>query len=63
MGGDLNVPNTLPLRAYSWPVTLQFDGQALDGRLSLLVGEDGNLVDSSLGISRLGSAAIGGTFK
>ena len=63
LGGDLNVPNTLPLRAYSWPVTLQFDGQALDGRLSLLVGEDGNLVDSSLGISRLGSAAIGGTFK
>ena len=63
MGADLNVPNTLPLRAYSWPVTLTFDAQQLDGRLSLLVGEDGNLVDSSLGISRLGSAAIGGTFK
>jgi hypothetical protein len=63
LGADLNVPNTLPLRAYSWPVTLAFDGQSLDGRLSLLVGEDGNLVDSSLGISRLGSAAIGGTFK
>jgi hypothetical protein len=31
--------------------------------LSLLVGEDGNLVDSWLGISRLGSAAISGTFK
>ncbi|HEY1412487.1 MAG TPA: hypothetical protein VGF36_10110 [Rhodopila sp.] len=63
LGADLNVPNTLPLRAYSWPVTLSFDGQALDGRLSLLVGEDGNLVDSALGISRLGSAAITGTFK
>jgi hypothetical protein len=63
LGADLNVPNTLPLHAYSWPVTLAFDGQALDGRLSLLVGEDGNLVDSWLGISRLGSAAIGGTFK
>ena len=63
LGADLNVPNTLPLRAYSWPVTLSFDGQPLDGRLSLLVGEDGNLVDSWLGISRLGSAAIGGTFK
>jgi hypothetical protein len=63
LGADLNVPNTLPLRAYSWPVTLAFDGQPLDGRLSLLVGEDGNLVDSWLGISRLGSAAVGGTFK
>ena len=63
LGADLNVPNTLPLRAYSWPVTLSFDDQTLDGRLSLLVGEDGNLVDSSLGISRLGSAAISGTFK
>ncbi len=63
LGADLNVPNTLPLRAYSWPVTLSFDGQPLDGRLSLLVGEDGNLVDSWLGISRLGSAAVSGTFK
>jgi len=63
LGADLNVPNTLPLRGYSWPVTLLFDGQPLDGRLSLLVGEDGNLVDSWLGISRLGSAAIGGTFR
>lgn len=63
LGADLNVPNTLPLRGYSWPVTLLFDGQPLDGRLSLLVGEDGNLVDSWLGISRLGSAAVGGTFR
>ena len=63
LGADLNIPNTLPLRAYAWPVTLAFDGQSLDGRLSLLVGEDGNLVDSWLGISRLTSAAIGGTFK
>jgi hypothetical protein len=63
MGADLNVPNTLPLHAYVWPVTLWFDGQALDGRLSLLVGEDGNLVDSTVGISRLGSAAVSGTFK
>lgn len=63
LGADLNVPNTLPLRAYSWPVTLLFDGQPLDGRLSLLVGEGGNLVDSWLGVSRLGSAAISGTFR
>jgi hypothetical protein len=63
LGGDLNVPNTMPVRAYAWPVTLAFDNQDLDGRLSLLVGADGNLVDSALGISRLGAAAITGTFK
>jgi hypothetical protein len=62
VGADLNVPNTLPLRVFSWPVSMDFSGQLLDGRLSLLVGEDGNLVDSSLGISRLGSAALTGTF-
>jgi hypothetical protein len=63
LGADLNVPNTMPVRAYAWPVTLAFDNQDLNGRLSLLVGADGNLVDSTLGISRLGSAAITGTFK
>jgi hypothetical protein len=63
LGADLNVPNTMPVRAYAWPVTLAFDNQDLDGRLSLLVGPDGNLVDSTLGVSRLGSAAITGTFK
>lgn len=63
LGADLNVPNTLPVNAYSWPVTLNFDGQTLDGRLSLLSGEDGNLVDSTLGISRLGSAALTGMFR
>lgn len=44
-------------------MTLTFNGPALDGRLSLLVGEDGNLVDSGLGISRLRSAEVGGIFK
>lgn len=63
IGADLNVPNTLPLQAWSWPVTLSFDGQSLDGRLSLLTGADGNLVDSWIGISRLGSSALSGTFR
>jgi hypothetical protein len=44
-------------------VTLTFDNQKLDGRVSLLNGEDGNLVDSWIGISRLGSAALNGTFR
>lgn len=63
LGADLNVPNSVPLRAYAWPVVMDFRGQALDGRLSLLVGEEGNLIDSWLGISRLGSAALAGTFR
>jgi hypothetical protein len=63
IGTDLNVPNTRPLRALAWPLTLDFGGQPLDGRLSLLVGEDGILVDSWLGVSRMGSAAITGTFR
>jgi len=53
LGADLNVPNTIPLRARS--VTMNFAGQPLDGRLSLLVGDDGILVDSRLGVSGLGS--------
>ncbi len=63
IGTDLNVPNTLPLRSVVWPVIMDFSGTPLDGRLSLLVGEDGFLVDSWLGVSRLGSAAITGTFR
>ena len=63
IGTDLNVPNTRPLRALAWPITMDFGGQPLDGRLSLLVGEDGILVDSWLGVSRMGSTPMTGTFR
>ncbi len=63
LGADLNVPNTLPVLARSYAVTLQLGGQALDGRLSLLVGEGGDLVDSTLGVSRLSSVVVTGTFR
>jgi hypothetical protein len=63
IGTDLNVPNTVPLRSLTWPVAVDFGGQTLDGRLSLLVAEDGTLVDSWLGVSRLGLAGINGTFR
>jgi len=62
IGTDLNVPNILPTNDYTYSVDMQFQGQSLEGRLSLLAGTDGNLVDSWLGISRLGSAALHGTF-
>ena len=63
MGADLNVPNTLPVRAYAYGVSLQMQGQALDGRMALLAGEDGDLVDSWLGISRLSVGLVAGTFR
>ena len=63
LGSDLNVPNTLPVRAQAYGVTLQMQGQELAGRLSLLVGADGDLVDSWLGISRLSVTSVGGTFR
>nr|WP_321983598.1 hypothetical protein [uncultured Lichenicoccus sp.] len=63
MGADLNVPNLLPVAAYDVPVSLVMDNQSLDGRLSLLTDQDGALVDSWLGISRLGSTGLDGSFR
>jgi hypothetical protein len=62
IGADLNVPNTLPSRVQNYQVTLDFTGQRLDGRLSLLTNTEGDLVDSWIGISRLTSALLTGTF-
>ncbi len=63
MGADLNVPNLLPVSSYDVPVSLVMDNQSLDGRLSLLADQDGALVDSWLGISRLGSTGLDGSFR
>lgn len=63
IGPDLNLAEVLPARAYDYAVSLDFDRDQLEGRLSLLVGADGGLVDSWLGIARLGSAALTGTFR
>jgi hypothetical protein len=63
IGADLNVPNTLPVKAFTYAVTLDFGDQKLDGHLSLLTNAAGDLVDSWLGISRLSSAVLMGTFR
>lgn len=63
IGADLNVPNTLPAKAYNYAITLNLDNQMLDGRLSLLTNAEGDLVDSWIGISRMSSALLGGTFR
>lgn len=63
MGADLNVPNLLPVAAHDYAVALTMDNQPLEGRLSLLTDGDGVLVDSWLGISRLGSTGLDGSFR
>jgi hypothetical protein len=63
IGPDLNLGEALPSRARDYAITVDFDGQKLEGRLSLLTDPDGTLVDSWIGIARLGSAALTGGFR
>ena len=63
MGSDLNVPNVLPVRAATYDVSLAFGSDTLDGKLALLAGADGELVDSWIGISRLPDAGVTGTYR
>lgn len=62
MGSDLNVPNVLPVREANYDVSLVFGGETLDGKLALLAGTDGQLVDSWIGISRLPDSGVTGMF-
>ena len=63
LGADLNVPNLLPVGSHDYRVVLTMDNQPLEGRLSLLTDAEGALVDSWLGISRLGSTGLDGSFR
>ncbi len=63
MGSDLNVPNVLPVQAATYDVSLSFGSDTLDGKLALLAGSDGELVDSWIGISRLPDAGVTGTYR
>ncbi len=63
LGTDLNMPNAVPVLGRSLVTVLKRDGQDLDGRLSILVDADGNLIDAWLQISRLSIAGLAGTFK
>ena len=62
-GTDLTVPNVVPVAAHVYALDLMMDGQELDGRLTALTDDDGNLVDSLIGISRLSSAVLAGTLR
>ena len=63
IGSDLSVPNVVPTSARPFDVTMKFDNQTVIGRLSILSDDDGALVDSWIGLVRLRSASINGTFR
>jgi hypothetical protein len=63
MGVDLNIPNVVPVLSHAYAIKLDYDGQQLEGRLSLLVDADGALVDSWIGISRLTSVSLNGFLR
>ena len=63
LGSDLNVPNALPVANREYVLDFKEGEQQLTGRLSLLVDADGGLVDSWIGIERLGTAALSGTAR
>jgi hypothetical protein len=62
-GSDLSVPNTMPVAAQNFNLTLKENGTDLDGRMYLLIDSDGILVDSWIGIDRLRNAAINGSYR
>ncbi len=63
IGSDLTIPNALPVTARDYVIDLKEADQPLSGRLSLLADSDGNLIDSWIGIERLGTAALAGTAR
>jgi hypothetical protein len=62
-GSDLNLSNDLPVKSYSFETELDFNGEKLNGKMSLLVDSDGMLVDSWIGFSRLSISGLTGSFK
>jgi len=62
-GADLNVSNNIPVKATEFNLSMTFDGQDLDGKMLLLIDQDGTLVDSWLTFSRLSITGITGTYK
>jgi hypothetical protein len=62
-GADLNVSNRIPVKSFAYDLTLKFDKQDLDGKLFMLIDDEGNIVDSLLGFQRLGITGLTGTFR
>jgi len=61
-GSDLNVPNNKPIAMHQFDLHIRFDNQDLDGKMVLLVDANGDLVDSTIGFSRLSISRLTGTF-
>lgn len=62
-GSDLTVSNRIPTKLYKYDTDLKFNGTDLDGKISILVDQDGNLVDSWIGFTRMTIAGLDGTLR
>lgn len=60
IGADLSIVNAVPVIGKTFDVSLTHQGRNLNGRLFLMVDQDGQLVDSWIGITLIRSAVISG---
>jgi hypothetical protein len=61
-GSELSVPNGIPIDNGFYDISFKMNDQELDGKLSLLVDADGNLVDSWLVVNLLNITGLTGSF-
>ena len=62
-GSDLSVTNSVPTAAREYQISLDRNGLQLTGLMELMTDSDGDLIDSTIGIDRLGFVAISGTLN
>ena len=69
IGADITVQNSVPIKGYRYDIHLTnkdktiFEGQDLDGAMSILVAADGTLVDSWVGFTHMSIAGLEGSFS
>lgn len=61
-GSDLSVANDVPTVDHRFHITLKRNNLDLSGLLYVMTDADGNLIDSWMGVSRLGFVSLTGTF-
>lgn len=63
IGSDLSVPNSIPVDGLTYEISLKENGNELHGRMSLLWDNDGRLIDSWIGVTRLRSVLLNGYWR
>lgn len=61
-GSDLSVANAVPVANHRFRITLNRNNLDLSGLLYVMTDADGDLIDSWMGVSRLGFVSLTGTF-